>query len=100
MADGKEISHTNSNESSQVGNRILLNYIEEIALHSPGKPVFCQLAESKDTSHDQSQSIVVSYRDLVNLINNICWQLKSIDIDLRCSSIFACVLSLKYPGYI
>lgn len=95
MLEYGETSHANSNESSQVGSRILLNYIEDVASHSPDKPVFSQLVESENANHDQSQNIIVSYCDLVNLINKICWQLKSIGIELESSSVFAYVFSLR-----
>lgn len=94
MIEGKENSHAHSNESCQVGNRIVLNYIEDVASHSPDKPVFCQLVESKNSDHDQSQNIIVSYRDLVNLINKICWLLKSIDVEPKSSNVFAYGLNL------
>lgn len=62
-------------DAPPVGRRILLNYIEDTATQYPNQPAVYQLASSEDPNIDEDREILLTYSDIISLVNKICWQL-------------------------
>ncbi|KAJ5709450.1 Male sterility NAD-binding [Penicillium malachiteum] len=80
-----------SDKNSQIGSRILLNYIQDTAVRHPDRPAVHQLAESQDGRPDIPQNIVLSYGDIVALVNTICWQVHHSEVMSTSSHVVAYV---------
>ncbi|KAF9887314.1 hypothetical protein FE257_010309 [Aspergillus nanangensis] len=63
------------NECPNIGQRLLLNFIDGIASEEPDKPAVHQLLAPKDDEGQNETEIILSYGDVANLINQLAWWL-------------------------